>query len=340
MKQKITKALENVFIFDHKKNIIESGIVKKIDVFHNEIIIYMILSNPTMHIKKKLEKDIYTTIKNQNINKKIRLKIEMKLFHTEKISKIKNIIAIASGKGGVGKSTVSTNIAVTLVKMGFKVGLLDADIYGPSIPLMFNIKEDQLDSCIIQKNKTGNYVMKPIHRYGVNILSLGFFSKYGQAIVWRGPMATKALRQLIHETYWGFLDFLIIDLPPGTGDIHLSILQEITLKGIVLVSTPQKVALSDVHRSVGMFRIKSIYVPILGIIENMSYLLNNKKKYYLFGKNGVKNFSKKINIFFLGEIPILQKIQEYSDLGIPGVLENDNIKQIFVKITKNILNIL
>ncbi|AER40427.1 MAG: Mrp/NBP35 family ATP-binding protein [Flavobacteriales bacterium] len=344
MKQKIEKALENVFIIENKKNIIESGIVKKIDVFKDEIRIYISLYNPTMHIKKKLEKDIYKSIKYQNIDtKKIRIKIEIQLEDKDterKIPGIKNIIAVASGKGGVGKSTISTNISVSLMKMGFHVGLLDADIYGPSIPLMFNLEEEKVHSCIIKKNK-GLYGMNPITSYGVKILSLGFFSKYGEAIVWRGPMATKALRQLIHETNWGLLDFLIVDLPPGTGDIHLSILQEISLKGIVIVSTPQKIALSDVHRSVGMFRIPSIKVPILGIIENMSFLLTKeketKKKYYLFGKNGVKNFANEMNIFFLGEIPLLQEIREYSDLGIPVVLKNDQIKKIFEKITKNII---
>ncbi|WP_185869842.1 Mrp/NBP35 family ATP-binding protein [Blattabacterium cuenoti] len=249
---------------------------------------------------------------------------------------IKNIIGIASGKGGVGKSTIAVNLSVSLVKMGFHVGLLDADIYGPSIPLMFNI--ENITPCQIQHK---NGIMNPITSYGVQILSIGFFSKYGQAIVWRGPMVTKVLRQFIHETNWGKLDFLIVDLPPGTGDIHLSILQEISLKGIVIVSTSQKVALSDVNRTLGMFRIKSIYVPILGIIENMSYFLTEdktKKKWFLFGKDGVKKLSKEMDILFLGEIPILQIIQKYSDLGIPVILENEEIKNIFIKITKNIIN--
>ncbi|WP_185853566.1 Mrp/NBP35 family ATP-binding protein [Blattabacterium cuenoti] len=332
MKERIEKALENVIIIDNK-NIIESGFVKKIDLLNNKIIIYLSLSNPAMHFKNKLIKDITHSIKNQNILDPICIKIEMK---SDIKPVIKNIIAVASGKGGVGKSTIATNIAVSLVKMGFHVGLLDADIYGPSIPLMFNIEEKDIINTRIHKNG----MINPIISYGVKILSIGFFSKYGEAIVWRGPMVTKVLRQFIHETDWGELDFLIVDLPPGTGDIHLSLLQEISLKGIVIVSTSQKIALSDVNRSVGMFRIQSIYVPILGIIENMSYVLTkeSKEKCYFFGENGVKNFSKKMNLFFLGEIPMLQEIREYSDLGIPGVLENDKIKNIFLKITKNILN--
>ncbi|BAR92017.1 Mrp/Nbp35 family ATP-binding protein [Blattabacterium cuenoti BPAY] len=334
--KEIEKALKNVIIIDNK-NIVESGWVKKIDLLkNNEIRIYLSLSNPAMHIKNKLIKEINRSIKNQNILDTIRIKIEIKS-ETEIKPGIKNIIAVASGKGGVGKSTVATNIAVSLVKMGFYVGLLDADIYGPSIPLMFNIKEESVN---LQQHKNG--ILNPITSYGVKIISIGFFSKYGQAIVWRGPMVTKVLRQFMYETNWGELDFLIVDLPPGTGDIHLSLLQEFSLfklKGIVIVSTSQKIALSDVNRSVGMFRIQSIYVPILGIIENMSYVLSKKtkEKYYFFGKNGVKDFSKEMNLFFLGEIPMLQTIREYSDLGIPIVLENKEIRNLFINITKNII---
>ncbi|QIK16734.1 Mrp/NBP35 family ATP-binding protein [Blattabacterium sp. DPU] len=328
--KKIEKALENVII--DNKNIIESGWIKKIDFSKNKIKIYLCLSNPAMHIKNKLIKEITHSIKNQNILDTICIKIEIK--SDRKIKPVKNIIAIASGKGGVGKSTIATNIAVTLVQMGFHVGLLDADIYGPSIPLMFNIKEESI------KLQHKNGIMNPITSYGVKILSIGFFSKYGQAIVWRGPMVTKVLRQFLHETNWGELDFLIVDLPPGTGDIHLSLLQEIPLKGIVMVSTSQKIALSDVNRSVGMFRIKSICVPILGIIENMSYVFSKKtqEKCFFFGKNGVKNFSKEMNLFFMGEIPMLQTIREYSDLGIPVVLKNEYIRNIFLEITKNMIN--
>lgn len=331
IKEKIEKAL---------KNIIEADSIKKIDVINNNMVtIYLSLYHPTMHLKKKLTIDI----KNYLIEKKIfsneeniSIKIEMEAKKNKKYE-IKNIIAIASGKGGVGKSTIATNIAVSLVKMGFKVGLLDADIYGPSIPLMFNIENDSIENRVVQKN--GVILINPIISYEVKILSIGFFSKYGQAIVWRGPMVTKALRQLIHETDWGELDFLIVDLPPGTGDIHLSLLQETTLKGIVIVSTSQKIALSDVNRTIEMFRIKSIYVPILGIIENMSYLImkNSKEKSYFFGKNGVKNFANEINIPYLGEIPMLQTIREHSDIGIPVVLENKHIRNIFIEITKNII---
>ncbi|WP_185864682.1 Mrp/NBP35 family ATP-binding protein [Blattabacterium cuenoti] len=331
IKKKIEKALNNI---------IKYNCLKKIDINNNMVIIYLSLYYPTMHLKKKLTKYIKDYLNKEEIlsneEKKISIKIEMEVKNKE--SKIKNIIAVASGKGGVGKSTIATNIAVTLVKMGFSVGLLDADIYGPSIPLMFNIKNDFVDNNnIILTKENGSPLIKPVMSYQVKIISIGLFLKYGEAVVWRGPMVTKALIQLIHETDWGKLDFLIIDLPPGTGDIHLSLLQETTLKGVIIVSTSQRIALSDVNRTVEMFRIKSIYVPILGIIENMSYFLKNREKNYFFGKDGVKNFSKKMNISFLGEVPMLQEIQEYSDMGIPIVLENENVRDIFIKITKNIV---
>ncbi|WP_185872948.1 Mrp/NBP35 family ATP-binding protein [Blattabacterium cuenoti] len=341
-KQQIIKALETVFIENKKQNIIQSGMVEKIDIDENEIIIFIKLNNPTMHVKQKLKQTIFKTIDiyNNNIKQKVRLEIANKLNYrnnnNKKFTGIKNIIAIASGKGGVGKSIVSTNISVTLANMGFHVGLLDADIYGPSIPILFNIKEKDFYYGIIKKNEcTESYIMKPIIKNKVHIQSIGFFSKAGQAIVWRGPMASKALHQLIHETEWGYLDFLIIDLPPGTSDIHLSILQDLSMTGVVMVSTPQKLSLSDVHRSIGMFRINTIYVPIIGIIENMSSFIDNSQP--LFEQNTVKEFAIKLDLFFLGKIPMIKKIQEYSDLGIPVVLKNYKVKQIFLQITKNII---
>ncbi|WP_185882609.1 Mrp/NBP35 family ATP-binding protein [Blattabacterium cuenoti] len=343
-KQQIIKALETVFIDNNKQNIIQSGMVEKIDIDENEIIIFIKLYHPTMHVKQKLKENIFKTIDiyNNNIKQKVRLQIAKKLNYNrnnnKKIHGIKHIIAIASGKGGVGKSMVSTNISVTLANMGFNVGLLDADIYGPSIPILFNIKEkDVYSGRITKKEGTESYILKPIVKNKVHIQSIGFFSKSGQAIVWRGPMASKALHQLIHETEWGYLDFLIIDLPPGTSDIHLSILQYLSMTGVVMVSTPQKLSLSDVHRSIGMFRINTIYVPIIGIIENMS-LIDTSKDLCETNKNTVKEFSIKFDLFFLGKIPMLKEIQEYSDLGIPVVLKHYTIQQIFLKITKNIIS--
>ncbi|WP_185873504.1 Mrp/NBP35 family ATP-binding protein [Blattabacterium cuenoti] len=330
MKKKIEKVLKNVFF--NKKNIIESNFLKKIDIINNKIIIYLDLPNPTMHLKYKIEKEIMFLLKNVT-QKKICIKINVKLHYEKKnYTKVKNIIAIASGKGGVGKSTISALIAVYLVKMGFNVGLLDSDIYGPSIPLIFDINVS--DKSILYKNM----LLNPIIIEGLKILSIGFFLKYGQAIVWRGPMITKVLMQFIYQTNWGKLDFLIIDLPPGTGDIHLSISQQHSfLKGVVIISTPHKLSFSDVSRTIEMYRIKSISIPILGIIENMSFFLEKKNKYYLYGKNNVKEFSKKMNLLFLGEIPFLQEIQNIIDIGIFKMINNNIIDNIFKNIIKSII---
>ncbi|WP_185878098.1 Mrp/NBP35 family ATP-binding protein [Blattabacterium cuenoti] len=331
MKKKIEETLKNIFI--NNKNIIELNFLKKIDVLNNKIIIYLDLPNPTMHLKNKIEKEILLSL-DHVIQKKIYIKINVKLNNIKKnSSKIKNIIAIASGKGGVGKSTISSIMAVSLIKMGFNVGLLDADIYGPSIPLIFNI--DIHNQSILYKNG----FLNPIFIKGLKILSMGFFSKYGQAIVWRGPLVTKVLMQFIYKTNWGDLDFLIIDLPPGTGDIHLSIAQQdFFLKGVVIISTPHQLSFSDVSRTIKMYKIRSINIPILGIIENMSFFFIKKNKYYLYGKNHVREFSKKMNLSFLGEIPFLQEIQNVIDIGIFNVLNNNIIYNNFEKIIKCIIN--
>lgn len=330
MKKKIEEILKKIII--HKKNIIE--FVENIEISNEKIIIFLILPNPSMHLKMKIINSIMNSIKHRIKTEKkvyIKTKINLKLKNYKKNISINNIIAVASGKGGVGKSTIVSNISVSLKSRGFSVGILDADIYGPSIPLMFNIKID--DASFLYKNG----LINPILTNGIKILSIGFFLKNDKAIVWRGPMVTKALMQLIYEVNWGSLDFLIIDLPPGTGDIHLSLLQEKIMKGVLLVSTSQKIALSDVLRTVKMFQTKPINVPLLGIIENMSFFHIKEKKYFLFGKDMVKKFSYKINIPFLGKIPIIQDIQIYSDEGIPPVLKNIEVKEIFDNITKKFL---
>lgn len=253
------------------------------------------------------------------------------------IEGINNIIAIASGKGGVGKSTIAANLAVTLSKMGFKVGLLDADIYGPSIPIMFDVAaEKPLSTTVDGKSK-----MKPIENYGVKILSIGFFTEPNQAVIWRGPMAAKALNQLIFDAAWGELDFLLIDLPPGTGDIHLSIMQSLPITGAVVVSTPQTVALADARKGVAMFQQENIDVPVLGIVENMAYFTPEElpdNKYYIFGKEGAKNLAEDLEIPFLGEIPLVQSIREAGDAGRPAALQTDTLlSDAFESLTKNIV---
>ena len=259
------------------------------------------------------------------------------LIKGKNIPGLRNIIAIASGKGGVGKSTVTANLAVSLAKMGYKVGVLDADVYGPSIPIMFDVvNERPLSTTVNGKSK-----MKPVENYGVKVLSIGFFTTPEQAVIWRGPMAAKALNQLIFDADWGELDFMLIDLPPGTGDIHLSIMQSMPITGAVVVSTPQAVALADAKRGVAMFQQDNIQVPVLGIIENMAYFTPEElpeNKYYIFGKEGAKNLAEDLKIPFIGEIPLVQSIREAGDSGRPAALqEGTPLSEAFNKITEVIV---
>ena len=250
---------------------------------------------------------------------------------------ISNIVAVASGKGGVGKSTVTANLAVTLAKMGFKVGILDADIYGPSIPIMFDVASERP----LSVNVDGKSKMKPVENYGVKVLSIGFFTKPDQAVIWRGPMASKALNQMIFDAAWGELDFLLLDLPPGTGDIHLSIMQALPITGSVVVSTPQNVALADAKKGVAMFQQDSINVPVLGIIENMAYFTPAElpeNKYYIFGKEGAKHLAEDLQVPFLGELPLVQSIREAGDVGRPAALQTATpIEEAFEKLTKSVV---
>jgi ATP-binding protein involved in chromosome partitioning len=346
-KEDILKALETITVAGEGKNMVESGAVKNIMTFADEVIVDIEISTPALHIKKRAKSDIIKTIKekvSQDAKVIVNIKIEApiqpvnpNLIKGKKIPGIKNIIAVASGKGGVGKSTITANLAVTLSKMGYKVGVLDADIYGPSIPMMFDvINERPLSKTIDGKSK-----MKPVENYGVSILSIGFFTTPEQAVIWRGPMASKALNQLIFDAAWGHLDYMLIDLPPGTGDIHLSIMQSMPITGAVVVSTPQAVALADARRGVSMFQQENIQVPVLGIIENMAYFTPEElpeNKYYIFGKEGAKNLSNDLNIPLLGEIPLVQSIREAGDNGRPAALqENTALSDAFEKLTKGVI---
>jgi ATP-binding protein involved in chromosome partitioning len=249
---------------------------------------------------------------------------------------VKNIVAIASGKGGVGKSTVSSNLAVALAKTGAKVGLVDADIYGPSVPIMFDVMEEKP---LIRQKDGKNYII-PVEAYGVKLLSIGFFADTSQAIVWRGPMASKALNQMFADADWGDLDYMLIDLPPGTGDIHLSLVQAVPLTGAIVVSTPQQVALADAQKGVSMFKMPNINVPVLGIIENMAYFTPEElpeNKYYIFGKDGAKNLAERIGVPLLGEIPLVQSIREAGDAGRPAALQNNTPQaKIFKEIAQRV----
>lgn len=237
---------------------------------------------------------------------------------------VKNIVAIASGKGGVGKSTVSANLAVALARKGYRVGLLDADVYGPSIPKMFDT--ESLRPAVRMDN--GKELIVPIEKYGVKLLSVGYFVNPGDAMIWRGPMATSALRQLLQQGDWGELDFLLLDLPPGTGDVHLTMVQEMPVTGAVIISTPQAVALADAVKGISMFESDKINVPILGLVENMSWFTPAElpqNKYYIFGKNGCKQLAEKMKVPLLGQIPLVQSICEDGDSGTPSVLQESTL---------------
>ncbi|XOD68791.1 MAG: Mrp/NBP35 family ATP-binding protein [Flavobacteriales bacterium AspAUS03] len=343
-KEQLIEALRHVFVSGSQGNIVDNGTLQNLQTVEEVVVVDLLLQNPTMHIKKKAEVDILKAIHQYTAPKaKVKVNIQVDIqkktqIRGTKVSGVKNIIAIASGKGGVGKSTVAANIAIALAEMGFQIGLLDADIYGPSIPVMFDMESTRPIATYID----GKEKIQPANNYGVKVLSLGFFAGANQAVVWRGPMATKALHQLIRDTHWGTLDFLIIDLPPGTGDIHLSLVQELPLTGAVIVSTPQKVALADARKAIAMFRLEAVKVPVLGLIENMAYFTPEElpnHKYYLFGKEGVQQLATDLKIPFLGEIPIIQSIREAADIGRPVILQdNTPTAETFKQITRNAIN--
>ena len=344
-RKEILAALETITIAGEGKNMVESGAVKNVITFGNEVVVDLVITTPAMHIKKRAEDDIKKIIHEKfspDADVKVNIKVETPTQNPNEIKGkaipgISNIIAVASGKGGVGKSTVTANLAVTLAKMGFKVGILDADIYGPSMPIMFDVENEKPISIEVD----GKSKMKPIESYEIKLLSIGFFTSPSQAVIWRGPMASKALNQMIFDADWGQLDFMLIDLPPGTGDIHLSIMQSLPITGAVVVSTPQAVALADAKKGVSMFMSDSINVPVLGIIENMAYftpeeLPNNK--YYIFGKEGAKNLAEDLQVPFLGEVPLVQSIREAGDYGRPAALQTASvIEKVFEEITRNVV---
>ena len=343
-KNNILKALETITIAGEGKNMVESGAVTNVVTFGDEVIVDLILHTPAMHIKKRAEDDIKKTIQNL-VSPDAKIKVNIKVEVPEKneikgkaIPGIKNIIAVASGKGGVGKSTVTANLAVTLSKMGFAVGVLDADIYGPSMPIMFDVENEKPISVEVN----GKSKMKPVESYGIKMLSIGFFTSPSQAVIWRGPMASKALNQMIFDADWGELDFMLIDLPPGTGDIHLSIMQSLPVTGAVVVSTPQAVALADAKKGVSMFLSEAINVPVLGIIENMAYFTPEElpdNKEYIFGKEGAKDLAQDLVVAFLGEVPIVQSIREAGDYGRPAALQAGSvIENVFDEITRNVVS--
>lgn len=325
-KEKVLKALSTVEDPDLKRDLVSLGMVQDVDIQGNRISFKVVLTTPACPLKELIKSNCVGALERE-----LGEDIELDILMTSNVSSsrdnvallpgVKNIIAIASGKGGVGKSTCAANLAVALAKKGAKVGLIDADISGPSIPTMFNVEGEQP---AVKQVDGKNYIV-PIEQYGVKLMSIGFLTPAESPVVWRGPMASSALRQFISEVEWGELDYLLMDLPPGTSDIHLTMVQTVPVTGAVIVTTPQKVALADATRGLAMFKQQQINVPVLGIVENMAYFTPDElpeNKYYIFGQEGGRKLSERFKVPFLGEVPIVQGIRESGDTGYPAVLRD------------------
>lgn len=339
-RDKVLEALGNVIEPDLKKDIISQNLVEDLKVEGTTISLIVNVVNPALHARKRMQEAVTFALKRVfgdeiTVTTKVAgLPVEAKNVRRKILPEVKHIIAVASGKGGVGKSTVTANLAGGLAKAGYKVGVVDADIYGPSMPTMFDIVGERPGAIEVEGEKK----MLPVLSYGIPIMSIGFFTDPDNAVVWRGPMASKALTQMFTDTYWGELDYLLIDLPPGTGDIHLSLVQTVPLDGAVIVSTPQEVALADARKGVNMFKLDNIKVPVLGLIENMAWFTPAElpeNRYYIFGRDGVKNLSEGLGEHFLGHIPLVQSVREAGDIGRPAVYqENTPISNAFDELVR------
>ena len=329
-KKAVMAALTGVMEPELGKDIVSLNLVEEVRIEEGKVYVTVKSSNPAMHARNRVQEAVVFAIERE-VGKEVEVEVSVVTLKAEErtpatrkmLPGVDQIIAIASGKGGVGKSTVAANLAVGLATLGYRVGLCDADIYGPSVPTMFDLTDKKPQPIEIGERT----LIEPLEQYGVKVLSIGFFADPDQAIVWRGPMASRALSQLFTDTHWGDLDFMLVDLPPGTGDIHLSLVQDVPLTGAVIVSTPQEVALADARKGVGMFRLESVNVPVLGIIENMAYFSPPdmpEKRYDLFGTDGAKRLSDALDVPFLGELPLMQTVREAGDAGRPAILQGDS----------------
>lgn len=325
----VREALSTVIEPDLKKDIIALDLVRSLRLESNRVSIEVMVSNPALHGRKRMEEAVRFAIE-RHLGKGIEVDVTAVPMEGKGddanlrrvLPGVKHIVAVASGKGGVGKSTIASNLAVGLALRGHSVGLIDADIYGPSAPTMFDLTFEKPKVA----DRDGKQYIHPVEQYGVKVMSIGFFTEGDQAVVWRGPMATKALTQMFNDCWWGDLDYMVLDLPPGTGDVHLSIVQSIPLTGAVIVSTPQEVALADARKAVNMFNLPNINVPVLGMVENMAWFTPEElpdNKYFIFGQGGMQKLSEHLDIPLLGQVPIVQSIREAGDVGRPAVLQPD-----------------
>lgn len=338
----VLKALGNVDDPDLGKDLVTLNMIKDIEIDGNDVSFTVELTTPACPMKEMIEKACINAITHL-VSKDAVVKVNMSSQVNTKrkdndplLPGVKNIIAVASGKGGVGKSTVSVNLALGLAQQGAKVGLLDADIYGPSVPIMMGIRDER--PMMTEVNGKGKIV--PIEKYGVKAISIGVLVDEKQAMVWRGPMASSAIKQFITDVHWGNLDYLIIDLPPGTGDVHLTLVQSVPITGSVVVSTPQPVAAADAKKAIMMFKQPQINIPILGMVENMAYFTPAElpdNKYYIFGKGGAQQMAEQFELPYLGEVPLIQGIREGGDKGLPAVLDDANpARPIFMELASNV----
>ncbi|GAA4401659.1 Mrp/NBP35 family ATP-binding protein [Nibrella viscosa] len=328
-KESVLQALSHVEEPDLKKDLVSLNMIKDIELGIDQVRFTVVLTTPACPLKELIRKRCEDAI-HTHIGPSIQVRVDMTADVTSTrnnapvLPGVKNIIAVASGKGGVGKSTVTANLAVALHRSGAKVGIIDADIFGPSMPVMFGAEDIQ--PAVAEVN--GRNLLQPVQQFGVKLMSIGFLTPADSAVVWRGPMASQALRQFFGDTNWGELDYLLIDLPPGTSDIHLTLVQTVPVTGAVIVTTPQKVALADAIKGLAMFRQPQINVPVLGVIENMSYFTPAElpdSKYYIFGKGGGQQLADKFSVPLLGQIPLVQRIREAGDEGKPAVISDEPV---------------
>jgi ATP-binding protein involved in chromosome partitioning len=335
-KDNVLQALSTVQEPDLGKDLVTLNMVRDIEIDGNYFSFTVVLTTPACPLKEQIKNACITAIKEIEPASivKVNFTSSTTTIRADKstvLPGVRNIIAVVSGKGGVGKSTVSANLALALAKGGASVGLLDADIYGPSVPIMFGVRGERP----MMTEINGKGMIVPLDRYGIKLLSIGLLVDEKNAVVWRGPMASNAIRQFITDVHWGELDYLVIDMPPGTGDIHLTLMQTAPVTGVVVVTTPQDVALADAKKGIAMFGQAQMNVPIIGLVENMSYFTPAElpdHKYYIFGKEGGKRLAEEYDLPFLGQIPLVQSIREGGDIGVPAMLNDDEItKEAFLE---------